>query len=294
MIVAAITDGLGNQLYQYATAHAFAQRLGVPLAIDLRWFQQGPREYRLDQFPISARFMPPKEAQSWVPNSIFDQYSGFRPRRWYRRLSYHCWLRVKSGGRRRIYTDPEASSVGVSHDQSYLIGFWGHERMFRDHRTALLREFQDRSVLSPPAAAKAQQIEEAITPVAIHIRRGDKQFDRHGVCSDAYYHKAWQHLAQSLDRPIPFVFSDDLSQARKILASIPTAIFIDEPDPLSDWESFALMRRCTHFVISNSTFSWWAAWLNENKQKQVVAPTIWSKSPGTLFTEVGPQEWTHF
>lgn len=294
MIVSALTDGLGNQLFQYATAHAIAQQLGVPLALDLRWFEQGKWKYGLHQFPLSARLMPPAEARAWVPDSIFNQYGSLAPRRWYQRLGHRYWLSIKSGGRRRIETDPKISTTGSIRENSFLIGFWGHERIFRDHRTSLLREFKDQSPLSPAAAAKARQIQDAVTPVAIHIRRGDKETDTCGVCPAAYYLKAWRHLAERLDRPTPFVFSDDPPKAHQILADVPSAVFIDHPDPLSSGESFALMRRCHHFVISNSTFSWWAAWLSETEPKQVVAPTLWWKSPEQLFPAVGPKEWTHF
>jgi hypothetical protein len=90
------------------------------------------------------------------------------------------------------------------------------------------------------------------------------------------------------------VFSDDPAQARQVFSEIPSAVFVDDPEVLSAWESFSLMRRCQHFVISNSTFSWWAAWLSEAEGKQVVTPSLWWKSPEQRFTSIGPTEWTQF
>lgn len=101
--------------------------------------------------------------------------------------------------------------------------------------------------------------------VAIHLRAGDYGGDYHPIMGRDYYHAAMQYFEG------PFVvFSDDPEKAKQIIGI--DAEYIEGNHYMVD---FYLMSKCDHFIISNSTFSWWAAWLGRCQDKRVVAPAKW-------------------
>jgi hypothetical protein len=92
------------------------------------------------------------------------------------------------------------------------------------------------------------------------------------MCSPDYYRQALQLLSE---RSFPlncFVFSDDLDWCKKNLKFLPNVVFVENPDAAQASKDMMLMSRCKHNIIANSTFSWWAAWLNNNSDKIVIYP----------------------
>lgn len=115
--------------------------------------------------------------------------------------------------------------------------------------------------------------------ICISIRRGDflkKEFSKiHYVCNDEYFYKAVSIIKQEVKNPLFVVFSDDIDWVKKNMNFGADAIYEDGTDPL--WEKVRLMSSCKHFIISNSTFSWWTQYLSKNKNKIVIAPMYWKK-----------------
>ena len=113
----------------------------------------------------------------------------------------------------------------------------------------------------------------------IHIRRGDyldkKNLLKHGVLDKFYYIKAINYIQNLLNKKLNIIiFTDDIHWARKKFIFLEKKIFYDKnfnnpKDVLSH------MKYCDHFILSNSTFSWWAAYLAHNKNKIVVIPKNW-------------------
>jgi len=124
-------------------------------------------------------------------------------------------------------------------------------------------------------AGWAERIDQT-NSVAVHVRRGDYLTDaKLRVCNLDYYRNAIDFLRRNLESPIFFVFSDDVPWCQKNFNGPDLQIVrtrLSGRLPAIDME---LMKRCRHQVISNSTFSWWAAWLNENPGKIVAAPHKW-------------------
>ena len=79
-----------------------------------------------------------------------------------------------------------------------------------------------------------------------------------------------------------FVFSDDVDWVRKNIPLPDNTFFVTDACEVNTYWYIWLMSKCKHNIISNSTFSWWGAYLNENKEKIVVAPSLWQR--GTEFT----------
>ena len=102
---------------------------------------------------------------------------------------------------------------------------------------------------------------------------------------------AMRLAAQNSRNPIFFVFSDDIPWAREPLGRLGTCVFVDQNSGAAS-EDLRLMSACKHQIIANSSFSWWAAWLNTNPNKMVVAPRNWLAKPADTFRDVFAAGWT--
>lgn len=107
---------------------------------------------------------------------------------------------------------------------------------------------------------------------AINIRRGDylTQPTRHPVLSLDYIKEAYKNLPY---HDYLLIMSDDMEWCRQNI-DLPKSIFVDT-NKYWDEKGIWLLSLCDHFVISNSTFSWWGAWLSRTPDKTVIAPSTW-------------------
>lgn len=113
--------------------------------------------------------------------------------------------------------------------------------------------------------------------VCITIRRGDFVEDEnlkkvHYICDSTYFYKAIDIINKKVENPLFVVFSDDIDWVKHNM-NFKNVIYESGNDPL--YEKIRLMSACKHFVISNSTFSFWVQYLSVNKEKIVVAPKRW-------------------
>ena len=131
--------------------------------------------------------------------------------------------------------------------------------------------------------------------VSLHIRRGDfvssPQAAFNGVLGVPYYQKATDVLMSHYHKKNihVFVFSDDIGWAKENLKLPCPIFFVSHPD-IADYEEVILMSKCDHHIIANSTFSWWGAWLNPNKNKIVIATKQWLKDKTTDELDM-PKAW---
>lgn len=133
--------------------------------------------------------------------------------------------------------------------------------------------------------------------VGIHVRRGDfvshaAASQRHLVCDVEWYRRAWNQMRSSLGNCQGFVFSDEPNWARDNLRLEGHVQIMESLTDHPPWIDMARMSRCDHFIISNSSYSWWAAFLSNGNGKQVIAPAYWFS--GTLTRNIGicPADWT--
>lgn len=122
--------------------------------------------------------------------------------------------------------------------------------------------------------------------VSIHIRRGDYLQEHNkelfgDICTVEYYRKAIALMLQRIEKPVFFIFSNDIKWCKEELGIAELSHFIDYNSGIDSWKDLVLMSMCKHNIIANSSFSWWAAWLNKNTQKIVVRPNLYSNSGHT-------------
>jgi hypothetical protein len=294
LVVARLRGGLGNQMFQYATGRALAQRRGATLKLDITGFAEvgsdTKRQYELDSFQIQA---------SMADGLDLVQFGRVRKARSPRIDRVLRWLRIdRSNGALPIYREPHFQFDPAVRDLRapvYLDGFWQSERYFSDIATLLRREFSAKAPLERENAELVRRID-AVNAVSLHVRRGDyvdnPSTNRwHGTCSLDYYQRALDYIGFHAEAPHLFVFSDDQKWTRANLRFATATTFV-EINPLDrGYRDMSLMARCRHHIIANSSFSWWGAWLNPSHEKIVVAPKQWFSAARNDTRDLIPLGW---
>jgi len=128
--------------------------------------------------------------------------------------------------------------------------------------------------------------------VCVHVRRGDYvTSERHGLCGLDYYREAMAWLQARMSGLEFFVFSDDPAWVAAHFPRNGAVTLVTHNTGRADAEDLRLMMQCRHFVIANSTFSWWGAWLGQAPGKLVIAPKRWNASEKFSEKDMVPEEW---
>lgn len=180
-----------------------------------------------------------------------------------------------------------------SNKRIYYTGFYQSERYFANNADKIRKTFQFKTnKINPRTKALSEELS-SCDSVSIHIRRGDylKEFPN-DLCSENYYIEAINYIKSRIDSPQFYFFSDDIQWCTDNFGQERNCHFVDINKGMDSWQDMYLMTKCRHNIIANSTFSWWGAWLNNNKGKIVVAPNPWfrSWSEETSFDAI-PDEW---
>lgn len=294
MVIARLIGGLGNQMFQYAAGRALAHRLRTELKLDVSGFaiytispHLDLRQYGLHVFNIVEQFASVEDL------SLFANKKRSRPQ------VLRTYLRRWFGGHANVYYKERHfhydQRLRLVRGNIYLDGYWNSECYFSAIKDLVREEFTFRQ---PPAGRNAALLEEigSVQSVGIHVRRGDyvtnpKAQRLHGVCDVSYYARCAELIASRIDNPHCFVFSDEPDWIRNNLAIPLPHTIVDQNGPLDAHEDLRLMSRCKHQVIANSTFSWWAAWLNPNPEKLVLAPRQWFRSDKHDTRTLFPKSW---
>lgn len=282
MITISLIGGLGNQMFQYAAGKALAERHGVPLALDVSGF----RNYALRPFLLGRLQVPEVDMEAASGAPAVKATDHFPRSLWRQRMDRLLGLvglpkLAKTADAYRephFHFDPAFETLGP---QAALFGYFQSERYFASIAERLRNWFAPREPLGGAAAAALARIEGSQLPISVHVRRGDYlkpgTAEFHGILGEPYYREAVGRLEEVIGRDAElFVFSDDAGAAEQVLNFVPTSRLIHvRGDPERPWEDMALMARCRHHIIANSSFSWWGAWLNRSPDKIVIAPRAW-------------------
>lgn len=280
-LVPRLMGGLGNQLFIYSAALQFAHRLNAFLMLDIasgfdRDFTYR-REYLLDQFAITDPCAAPSEC-----------FLGLRGR-----LLRGVMLkadRAGLAGNRWTFIDESSLIVRVGAQKFYLDGYWQSENNFLNVDELVRQKFRSRESL--PAATKDElsQIRGQMEPVAVCIRRGaDRAYQGQGLDTDLdFYQAALRQLALLHPRSHVFVFTDNPEWAKEhFRCALPHTFVSHKLGNRRAYEDLALMSACRHFVIGNSTFHWWGAWLGERVGSQIIVPKRFAEAYPNFY----PKRW---
>jgi len=288
MIITQIIGGLGNQMFQYALGRSLSQKKNTDLKLDVTGFKDYKlRAYSLGHLNIQEKFASPEGI------ARFQKYQRKPGKKWflYNRIFANEKKYFKE---RRFHFDETVFDVS---EDCYLEGYWQTEKYFKDIEDVIRKEFTVKTPVQGKDAEVLSKIRNG-NAISMHIRRGDYASDAStndyfGTFSPEYYKKALSIIAEKVADPKIFVFSDDHEWVKKnILLPYPTT-YVDHNGTEKNYEDMRLMNACEHFVISNSSFSWWGAWLSKNPDKIVVGPQKWFNNvKKTVDTkDIMPEEW---
>lgn len=254
-----LVGGLGNQMFQYAFYLAIKKQKKGLIFIDLSYYNTTDCH---NGFELTNIFNIPK----W-PFSPFYFY-------------IYKIIRKLNGGA-KLKVDPAAGHFKVENTiymrHAVYNGFWQSEKYFKDIEDIVRKTFQFKNPLSDNNV-KYKQLIKKYNSVSIHIRRGDYLMspDTQGICTSLYYTNAIEYLKSRVHDMVFFVFSDDIEWCKFNMNFGDSSVyFIDENKGKFSYVDMQLMSYCKHNILANSSFSWWGAWLNNNKNKIVIAPAKW-------------------
>jgi len=283
--------GLGNQMFQYALGRNLSLMHNTELKLDLSsfcgWQYPSIRHYELNCFNIEENFCENDELKK-LKGSVFILNNP---------LTFFLSKVLFSSQNSTYFREKTYEfndSIFSSGTDLYLEGYWQSEKYFASIRDVLLSDFsyKESNILRSSVLLDEIKNSEAI---AVHIRRGDYTKKRlqkiYHLCSLDYYTDAVNFISDKISNPHVFVFSDNPQWAMENLKLNCKTTFIEHEQKAKGWIDMQLMRMCKHFVIANSSFGWWGAWLATNPNKIVVAPQHWFKSEKLNTKDLIPSSW---
>ena len=159
-----------------------------------------------------------------------------------------------------------------------FFGSYEENRYYLENREQILNAYEPKEERKKENEELYNVIEQN-NSICVTIRRGDflntKYIGIYYICKQEYFERAIKKMNELVEKPQYIVFSDDVEWCKENMEFPPNTKFESGQDSI--WEKIRLMYSCKHFIISNSTFSWWAQYLSRNKEKIVIAPKEWNK-----------------
>jgi len=235
---------LGNQLFQYAALRAVSVMNAGPTCLlppDLNLGSSGVNSHRMHIFNSKAIYMPKQVIQNNIKN-VFKEKS--------------------------FHFDKDFFSLPYNTD---IYGYFQSEKYFKDIEYLIRKEltFIDPIKIATDQILTSLKLDKNRSITSIHVRRTDylNLSEHHPVCSKEYFEEAKKNFSNTQY----LIFSDDPKWCEENLKD-ENSIIINTGKDILD---LSLMSRCDNNIICNSSFSWWGAWLNSNKNKLVIAPQKW-------------------
>ena len=289
MIVVSACAGLANQMFQYAFYLALKEK--YPHAL---WDQSNfvPRSSMTcetvriqDVFPnVNPDIMPPGHFRMayWKRRwSMVKKISGFFTGNWYlleRDFLFH------------------PDEFGRARRNCIYLGAWQCEKYFLPIADKIRHAFTFPELESDRNISMARQMQ-AENSVAIHVRKGNDYVNEKlfkGTCPAEYYKKAIEYVRSKVDNPVFYLFTDNPAWVRENLPGLDFTLVDWNPvKGRQNYVDMQLMSCARHNIISNSSYSWWGAWLNPNPSKIVVAPEPWfnPEMPHYNPNQIVPESW---
>lgn len=289
MIIVEIMGGLGNQMFQYACGKALAERIGTSLYLDLSWFNEANRPLHLDVFNLEIRQIPNEKVAYLKKKDIKSRIMKLKEKMFFRGI--------------RVFSEQMScydERVELVEDNTLLRGYWQSEKYFRDITAQLKKDFCFRRIFTENTVRWEREILNEANAVALHVRRGDyinledcKKI--YAEITPDYYYRAIEYIKKRAEISKIFVFSNDLKWCKENLHFDLPVSFVDGNDEGHGYEDMYLMSICEHNVVTNSTFSWWAAWLNPHSEKLVIRPKEYYKIRDRFHdtSDLWPEKWLY-
>lgn len=279
MITIKIQGGIGNQMFQYAFGRSLSLKRKEVLRLDTSFYKNikngdTPREFKLNNYNIKADI---------IETENFGKFTKI------------FWKLVNGMGL-AIYKDFHIRfhPYFLNTKLKNFIGFFQSYKYFNAYEKEIKEDLTLKIALPLKATEILEQIKDNQS-VSIHIRCGDyitnkDNLKNYGTCSLDYYQNAISKIKEKVDKPIFYVFSDDINWAKSNLKIDENFVFVSDYK-FDETIELELMSNCKNNIIANSSFSFWAAWLNKNPNKIVIAPKKWTNIVNFDTIDLIPENW---
>ena len=291
MIIVQLSGGLGNQLFQYATAKALSLKNNTDLHLDISSFYREeihelevPRDFELVNFEGVNEPLIKHD-----PFDSIEQYP-FLKKKFFNKLTIPH--------KRNIYKDLHFKfdkNLFNLNSNVFIKGGWQSEKYFSAYKTELRKVLILKENLYSNVSEFGSNLCKE-NSVSVHIRRGDflrKKIilEWHGVLTTDYYKQALNMLKEKHGSLNIYYFSDDPEWVKNYLLPLFPGQIVSGNISQTHYEDLYLMSQCKHNIIANSSFSWWAAWINSNQNKTVIAPLKWFDKANLDTKDLIPDDW---
>lgn len=293
--------GLGNQLFQMSLAYLLAKKEKLKISFNTEGYSNGIRRFELNKFPQI------KKLKIETKNTLNLKYKFIRFIK--RKIIYLIQilnleksLFNTSNGQNKIFAlDQKIFEISpyVYNEEIFnqkfksnmtLVGYYQSEKYFSKNKKEILNLFNFPMSKNKKFIHFFNKIKNC-NSVAVHVRRGDyisKELKQYfDILSKDYYARCFEYINKKTFNPKFFIFSDDIDYVKQMNMFKKNCIFVDTNSPFIDLN---LMTYCKHFIIANSSFSWWGAWLCKNKKKIICAPSKWVND-NIPTIDIIPNEW---
>lgn len=274
-IMIRLMGGLGNQMFEYAALRAMMIKYNQKGIISLKGITNKTHNvYSLNHFNINKDItITKKESLKTKLNYLlYGFYYVFliKQKNGFKIMQKIQPILNKNG----IYCLPDGY-IKFDKSESFnnsMVGYFQSVRYFDEYKDIIKEELK----VIEPIMKKNQKLFQEIknnNSVCVHIRRGDYVGTNHQVCDENYYLNAVELMKEKVKNPKFYIFSDDIKWVKENINFKEKVTFIEGNNP--NYEELRLMYTCKHFIISNSSFSWWAQYLTENTKRITIAPKKW-------------------
>jgi len=262
---------LWNQMFQYAFIKALSLRNKTNFKLNTFDYKTYFRPLELELLHIEKKYANFNEIPFYERLNSKNKYISFM----FFKIKEFCKKRNKNHFfERTVGFDKAMLSIRLW----YIEWYFQNENYFVDYQNEIKKDFS----FKYPPSKRNQSIIDIISKhnsVSIHIRRGDYLLGNnlfyHWICGLDYYYDAISFIMSHLKSPLFFFFSDDMDWVKENFKNIKNSYYVDRNIWKNSYEDMRLMSLCKHNIVANSSFSWWWAWLNNNKNKIVIAPKKW-------------------
>lgn len=287
--------GLGNQMFCYALCEGFREKgeksfLFIGESADSGSF--GHQGYELEKLFPSISI----EESKYTLRSKYMFYgkkvSKKLPQK-YRKKFLHLFLQIEDVKELHGFIFSDIVFSKSKFINQFYIGLWQSYKYFKDAEVQVKEKFSfNINLLSKKTIDLSKQIDNC-NSVSIHIRRDDYMNEIYlkglgSVCDEKYYKNAIQYILDNVKNPRFYIFTDDHKWVADNF-NVDSATYVKFNSNEDSWQDMYLMSKCKHNIIANSTFSWWGAYLNNFKNKIIVAPKRWWSTLEK--DDVIPVEW---
>ena len=290
MLIVNLAGGLGNQMFQYGMGLSLANRTGIPVLYSSTFSQYSSSPTTIESvFNLDIEWCGLNDIQSCIGLLRSSAFA----RRLLGKASRITKRQFGSKFKAEIFEGYEEITIPDFTTNYYLHGYWQSELYFDTDFSELKDKFTFREKrfvheISP-------DISENDTKIGIHLRRGDyitntRASKKLGTPANQYYVDAIMRLRGKFMKSKIIVFSDDIDWAKDFLFPLFDEIYFSDLPGSTASSDMQMLSQCDHFVLSNSTFGWWSAYLATNPDKIVITPENWFID-GSYDRDIVPTSW---